>query len=112
AEVLASNIANADTPHYKARDVDFAAAMQNARSQQQQRQQLEREGEQSAFGLAQLSGQHLKFRVPNQPDTGDGNTVDIQQEQSAFMQNALEYQMSLGFLDSKFSGMKKALRGD
>ncbi|MGL4448437.1 flagellar basal body rod protein FlgB [Shewanella sp.] len=112
AEVISSNIANADTPHYKARDVDFAAAMQNAQSQQQQRQQLERDGGQSQFGLAELTGQHVKFRVPNQPDTGDGNTVDIQQEQSAFMQNALEYQMSLGFLDSKFSGMKKALRGD
>lgn len=112
AEVISSNIANADTPHYKARDVDFAAAMQNAQSQQQQRQQLERDGGQSQFGLAELTGQYVKFRVPNQPDTGDGNTVDIQQEQSAFMQNALEYQMSLGFLDSKFSGMKKALRGD
>ncbi|MGL5408941.1 MAG: flagellar basal body rod protein FlgB [Shewanella sp.] len=112
AEVISSNIANADTPHYKARDVDFAAAMQNAQNQQQQRQQFERDGGQSQFGLAELTGQHVKFRVPNQPDTGDGNTVDIQQEQSAFMQNALEYQMSLGFLDSKFSGMKKALRGD
>ncbi|MGL4901348.1 MAG: flagellar basal body rod protein FlgB [Shewanella sp.] len=112
AEVISSNIANADTPHYKARDVDFAAAMQNAQSQQLQRQQLERDGGQSQFGLAELTGQHVKFRVLNQPDTGDGNTVDIQQEQSAFMQNALEYQMSLGFLDSKFSGMKKALRGD
>lgn len=112
AEVISSNIANADTPHYKARDVDFSAAMQVARSQQQQRNSLEMTMGEQHFGLAELTGQYVKFRVPNQPDTGDGNTVDIQQEQSAFMQNALEYQMSLGFLDSKFSGMKKALRGD
>ena len=112
AEVISSNIANADTPHYKARDVDFSAAMQVARSQQLQRNSLEMTPGEQHFGLAELTGQYVKFRVPNQPDTGDGNTVDIQQEQSAFMQNALEYQMSLGFLDSKFSGMKKALRGD
>jgi flagellar basal-body rod protein FlgB len=111
AEVISSNIANADTPHYKARDVDFSAAMQVARHQQQ-RSGLAMQETEKHFGLAELTGQHIKFRVPNQPDTGDGNTVDIQQEQSAFMQNALEYQMSLGFLDSKFSGMKKALRGD
>jgi flagellar basal-body rod protein FlgB len=112
AEVISSNIANADTPHYKARDVDFSAALNVAKSQQQQRNSLEVVGNEQHFGLSQLSGQYVKFRVPNQPDTGDGNTVDVQQEQSAFMQNALEYQMSLGFLDSKFSGMKKALRGD
>lgn len=86
--------------------------MQAARGQQQQRNSLEMQESDKHFGLAELTGQFVKFRVPNQPDTGDGNTVDIQQEQSAFMQNALEYQMSLGFLDSKFSGMKKALRGD
>ena len=112
AEVISSNIANADTPHYKARDVDFSAALNVAKSQQQQRNSLEMVGNEQHLGLSQLSGQYVKFRVPNQPDTGDGNTVDVQQEQSAFMQNALEYQMSLGFLDSKFSGMKKALRGD
>ncbi|MGL5047135.1 MAG: flagellar basal body rod protein FlgB [Shewanella sp.] len=111
AEVISSNIANADTPHYKARDVDFSAAMQAARGQQQ-RNSLEMQASDKHFGLADLAGQAVKFRVPNQPDTGDGNTVDIQQEQSAFMQNALEYQMSLGILERKFSGMKKALRGD
>jgi flagellar basal-body rod protein FlgB len=50
--------------------------------------------------------------MPNQADTGDGNTVDTQKEQAAFMQNSLEYQMSLGFLEGKFNGMRKALRGD
>ncbi|WOT06229.1 flagellar basal body rod protein FlgB [Shewanella youngdeokensis] len=110
AEVLSSNIANADTPHYKARDVDFAKAMNSAQSRQSGLAMTKSDSKH--FDMAALTQQNVAYRVPNQPDTGDGNTVDIQEEQSAFMQNALEYQMSLGFLDSKFSGMKKAIRGD
>ncbi|QIR13966.1 flagellar basal body rod protein FlgB [Shewanella aestuarii] len=110
AEVLSSNIANANTPGYKARDVDFASAMSAARSHQKglsMSQTTEKH-----FDLTALNQQHVKYRVVNQPDTGDGNTVDMQQEQTAFMQNALEYQMSLGFLEGKFSGMRKALTGN
>ncbi|ABE54589.1 flagellar basal-body rod protein FlgB [Shewanella denitrificans OS217] len=110
AEVLSSNIANANTPHYKAQDVDFASAMQSARSHQKGLSMSNTS--EKHFDLTSLTQQHIKYRVPNQPDTGDGNTVDIQKEQSSFMQNALEYQMSLGFLEGKFSGMRKALRGD
>ncbi|ABV37691.1 flagellar basal-body rod protein FlgB [Shewanella sediminis HAW-EB3] len=110
AQVISSNIANADTPHYKARDLDFDKAMQAATSRQNGLSMSR--SDVKHFDLTALSGQNTAYRVPNQPDTGDGNTVDIQQEQSEFMQNALEYQMSLGFLDSKFSGLKKALRGD
>ncbi|CAM3999056.1 flagellar basal body rod protein FlgB [Shewanella insulae] len=109
AEVISSNIANADTPHYKAKDLDFDKALQAARTAQGGLA-MSRSNEKH-FDLAALSQQHISYRVPNQPDTGDGNTVDIQQEQSEFMQNALEYQMSLGFLDGKFSGLKKALKG-
>ncbi|MGB0893972.1 MAG: flagellar basal body rod protein FlgB [Parashewanella sp.] len=110
AEILSSNIANADTPGYKARDVDFAKAMKQAASQQR------------GVGLGSTHQKHFSinsqlqtqtgYRVPNQPDTGDGNTVDMQQEQGAYMQNSLEYQMSLGFLESKFSGLRKAIRGE
>ncbi|MCG9697174.1 flagellar basal body rod protein FlgB [Shewanella sp. Isolate11] len=109
AEVISSNIANADTPHYKAKDLDFDKALQAARTQQGGLEM--RRSNEKHFDLKALTQEHVSYRVPNQPDTGDGNTVDIQQEQSEFMQNALEYQMSLGFLDSKFSGLKKALRG-
>ncbi len=110
AEVLSSNIANSNTPGYKARDVDFASAMNSARSHQQGLQMSQTTDKH--FDLKALSQEHVQFRVPNQPDTGDGNTVDSQQEQAAFMQNSLEYQMSLGFLESKFSGIRKAIRGD
>ncbi len=109
AEVISSNIANADTPHYKAQDVDFATALQDAKSHQGGLNMAR--SDDKHFDLQALTQQHVKYRVPNQPDTGDGNTVDIQQEKAAFMENALEYQMSLGFLDRKFAGLKKALRG-
>lgn len=110
AEVISSNIANANTPHYKARDVDFASAMQAAQTKQTNFS-LNRSNERH-FDISTQTQAHLGFRVPTQPDTGDGNTVDVQQEQTAFMENALEYQMSLGFLDSKFSGLRKAIRGE
>ncbi|MCL1073960.1 flagellar basal body rod protein FlgB [Shewanella dokdonensis] len=110
AEVLSSNIANADTPNYRARDVDFNAALQSAVGKQQSMQMAATS--ENHFDMKSLVQENVKFRIPNQPDTGDGNTVDMQEEQQAFMQNALEYQMSLGFLGGKFSGMKKAIRGD
>ncbi|MCF1426732.1 MAG: flagellar basal body rod protein FlgB [Shewanella sp.] len=109
AEVISSNIANNDTPHYKARDVDFSAALLEAKTRQGGIAMTH--SHEKHFDLKVLSEQHVKYRIPNQPDTGDGNTVDIQQEKMAFMENAMEYQMSLGFLDRKFAGLKKALKG-
>ncbi len=108
SEVLASNIANADTPKYKARDVNFGDALAAAKTG-------------SNFSLQRTNSKHfaissqmqsdIKFRVPNQPDTGDGNTVDVQKERSAFMQNSMEYQASLNFLNSKIAGLRKAIKG-
>ncbi len=109
AEILASNIANADTPGYKARDIDFATALKQAHSQQGM--QVQRTDANHIGGSITLNGE-LLYRVPLQPDTGDGNTVELQHERSQFMQNSLEYQASLTFLDSKFSGLRKAIKGD
>ena len=53
----------------------------------------------------------LQYRIPNQPDTGDGNTVDVQTERTNFMQNSMEYQASLSFLSSKIQTMRKAIKG-
>ena len=109
AETLASNLANANTPGYKAQDMDFERVLQAATSG-------------ASIGLSRTDGRHVTassqvdgqkmYRVPNQPDTGDGNTVDAQVERNLFMQNALEYQASLDFLGSKFKNMSKALKGD
>lgn len=109
AEVLANNLANADTPGYKARDVDFQAMM--ARAQESM----------SGFEMARTHAGHmddgtgggngeLMYRNPHQPSI-DGNTVDSQQEQSRFMRNAMDYQASFQFLNAKFSGLNKALKG-
>ena len=109
AEVLSNNIANADTPGYKAQDLDFSAALAQAESG-------------DSFGLSRTNEKHLsaevslpgtlQYRVPNQPDTGDGNTVDIQQERTDFLENGLQYQASLEFLNSRISSLMKAIKGD
>ena len=108
SEVLAENIANADTPGYKAKDVDFQQALQIAKSRQGQ--DTSRTHEQH-FHIASTMRKDTLFRNPDQPDTGDGNSVDIHRERNAVMQNNLEYQTSLTFLTSRISGLKKALTG-
>lgn len=111
AELLSSNLANADTPGYKARDIDFKSALANAVSGQQQGMSLERTSDKhlaASLGLDPAVG----YRNPNQPDTGDGNTVDAQVERSLFMQNALEYQTSVQFLGGKIKGLMSAIKGE
>ncbi len=111
AELLASNIANADTPGYKAKDVDFASALETAKSQIKSGNAMTRTNEKHLSGGTQMSTSYEMYRVPNQPDTGDGNSVDIQVERNLYTQNALEYQASLSFLSGKIMGLKKALGG-
>lgn len=107
-EIIAGNLANANTPGYKARDIDFKAAMQSARSAQGQ--SLSRTHEKH-FSVTSQVNSDVKFRVPDQPDTGDGNTVDAQVERNTFLDNGLRYQATVQFLDGKIKGMKKALSG-
>lgn len=110
AEVLANNLANADTPGYKARDLDFQAMMQKAQDSI------------TGFAMTTTHSSHidssssgtdgeLLYRTPHQPSI-DGNTVDAQAEQSRFMRNAMDYQASFQFLSSRFSGLTKALKGE
>ena len=109
AELLASNLANSDTPGYKARDIDFKAALSNA--------QLQTSGSLSATHSQHIQissttdGSEVLYRVPNQSSL-DGNTVDAQMEKSAFAENAMRYQASLTFLDGKFKGISAALKGE
>ncbi|MBE0367370.1 flagellar basal body rod protein FlgB [Pseudoalteromonas sp. MMG013] len=111
AEILASNIANADTPGYKAKDIDFARAFKAAKSNQQSGNTMLRTNDKHLSGGTKLNSGVELFRNPNQTDTGDGNSVDIQVERNLYVQNALEYQASLQFLTGKFKGLKKALGG-
>jgi len=107
-EILASNIANADTPGYKAKDLDFSKVLADARSSSFHSVSKTHENH---FDLPGNLSSDTLFRNPNQPDTGDGNTVDVQVERNLFIENSMEYQASLNFLGSKFSGLKKALSG-
>ena len=107
-QVLSSNIANVDTPNYKARDFDFGDALSSARG--------------GSLNLTTTSVSHQQagrtsggsprpmFRIPSQPSL-DGNTVEMDVEQAAFAENALQYRASLAFLDGSIRTLKFALKG-
>tara|TARA_R110002096_G_scaffold164865_2_gene333025 strand:+ start:165 stop:572 length:408 start_codon:yes stop_codon:yes gene_type:complete len=113
SEMLAANLANSDTPNYKARDIDFKSAFESLQGGQLQ----------SSVQLAKSSSQHLssdangiashaiRYRVPSHPSL-DGNTVDADYEKSAFTENAIRYQASLSILGKKISGLISTLRGE
>lgn len=110
AEVLANNMANADTPGFKARGMDFQAMMQKAQDSMGGFD-MEKTHSNHMDTSAGAGNSDLLYRVPNQPSV-DGNTVDAQAEQSRFMRNAMDYQASFQFLNSKFSGLTKAIKGE
>ncbi|WP_174214235.1 flagellar basal body rod protein FlgB [Erythrobacter sp. KY5] len=96
--VIASNIANAGTPGFKARDMDFNAAL-DARLET-------RRGEPAAFGEPDLL-----YRRSAMP-TLDGNTVELSREQVAFAENALAYSATLSFVQGKVNTITRALKGE
>lgn len=114
SEVLASNIANSDTPGYKARDLDFQSALSQAMNKVNTTNgtSLSRTNERHISDSSTISVGDTLYRVPLQPDTGDGNTVDVQTERSEFLQNALRYQASLEFLNQRITQLSRALKGD
>lgn len=94
--LLTSNIANAATPGYKARDIDFAAALK-ARSQ--------------GMGSDQAMTGATRYRVPVMPSL-DGNTVEMATEQTAFAENAVAYSATLSFIRGRVDTISRALKGD
>jgi flagellar basal-body rod protein FlgB len=106
AEVLAANLANSDTPGYKARDLDFATVLGGFEDRPQ---------------LSATHGQHLRpreaehgaqvYRVPIQPAI-DGNTVEPQVEKAEFMKNSTRYFADLVFLNGRIQGIIRAIRGE
>lgn len=96
-ELIANNLANADTPGFRARDIDFRAALAAA--------------ERGAAAQGPTATQSaLRYRVPLAPSL-DGNTVDVQLEQAAFAENAVRYQATLSFLNQRFRGLLTAITG-
>lgn len=117
AETLSNNLANVDTPNFKARDVDFKAmlnqqvnATSNATSTQMLKMQASRSGHIDS-AVTETADGDLLYRTPLQPSV-DGNTVDENIEQAEFMKNALNWQASFQFLSAKFKGLKDAIRGE
>lgn len=107
-EVLAQNIANADTPHYKARDIDFKAVMSEA----QQQETSMTATSSGHFGMGQgIDADGMRFRTPFNT-AFDGNTVEMSVEQAQYGKAAADYQATLNFLENRVSGIRKALRGD
>jgi flagellar basal-body rod protein FlgB len=107
-QVLSSNIANADTPNYKARDINFADALKTAGTESM-RMKTTSSVHKQAWSTADIAGP-MMYRVPMQP-TLDGNTVETDVEQAAFAENALQYRTSLAFLDGALRTLKFAIRG-
>ena len=107
-QLLAANIANADTPNYLARDIDFKGAMASQIS--------------GSVRMARTSSRHISpgqtsggpatvlYRIPHQP-AQDGNTVDSQREKAAIAETSLRYQSSLTFLNMRIRGLKSAITG-
>ncbi|MGL4380281.1 flagellar basal body rod protein FlgB [Vibrio misgurnus] len=109
SELMATNIAQANTPGFKAKGMDFNKALQAASSG-------------ASINLSRTDGRHIPasstmsgeilYRLPTQPDTGDGNTVDVDLERNLFMQNQIRHQASLDFLGNKFKNLTKSIKGE
>lgn len=115
-EILASNIANVDTPNYKARDIDFASELKKA-------VEGERSQHYEGLALARTSTRHIKgrgdplptlddallYRIPAQPSL-DGNTVEMDQERTQFLDNALRYRIATTLVDRRIKSLKEAMQ--
>jgi len=109
-QLLAANIANADTPHYQARDLDFRAVLSTVAAQT------------GGSPLRTTHPAHLPLAAPPAPALTpsyrvngqaavDGNSVDMDAERAAFAENTLRYEASLRFMQSMVSGLQKAISG-
>ena len=112
AEVLANNLANQDTPGYKAQDIDFRETLSAVKNGTENT---------NAPGMKSTNARHLtlennfalhhlKYRMPYQPSL-DGNTVDAQMEQAEFSENSMRYLASLQFLNKNIQGLMTAIKG-
>jgi flagellar basal-body rod protein FlgB len=108
SEVLASNMANADTPGYKARDFDFEGMLRKEMKAPVRLAATHAGHIRSDQGI--VASTQMAYRVPQQPSL-DGNTVEVEREQSEFSENAMRYQASLRFLDSRIKGLLRAIKG-
>ena len=105
-EVLSRNIANADTPNYKAEELDFKAMLKET-----SREYITATHNKHYAALEEQPDDGKRFRVPFN-SSFDGNTVEINVEQANFGQAAADYQTTLNFLENRIGGIRKALKGE
>ena len=94
--MLASNIANAATPGYRARDIDFTQALARASR---------------GMSAERAASESVAYRVPIEASL-DGNTVELSTEQTLFAENAVQYRTTLSFLEGRISTIRRALKGE
>lgn len=111
-QLLAANIANADTPGYKATDLDFSKALQAAVSGQPSQLPLttDQPGQQQPAGSAQPGAGFVAYQQGN-TERLDGNTVDMNREQMAFSKNSIGYEADLSFLTQRIKTLGSAISG-
>ncbi len=114
SEILAANLANADTPGYKAKDIDFKEALSSIMGNRA-------EFKKASLKMTTTNQQHINttennfsadimYRNPYQPSL-DGNTVDAGIEKTEFSKNSIYYSANLRFLTGKFQSLTKAIKG-
>jgi flagellar basal-body rod protein FlgB len=108
--VLATNLANADTPNYKARDIDFAAVLGSSSECQTPLTLRVTQGAHITPLDGELPSGELKYRNPYQASL-DGNTVEMPVEQAAFSENNVRYQASLQFINNRIAQLQFAIAG-
>ena len=107
--VLASNIANVDTPNYKARDIDFSSILATTESNNMRTSHGRHIG---VSNYQALQGDSMiKYRMPSSASL-DGNTVEVNTENSLFTENSMRYQASNTVLNNRIKGVMSALRGE
>jgi flagellar basal-body rod protein FlgB len=109
SEVIASNLANADTPNYKSKDFDFQTVLQQEVGQQSGLRTTNARHISTSSSV--VPADQLKFQVPSKPSL-DGNTVDSQKEQTSFAENEIQYQATLRFINGRISSLRAAIKGE
>jgi|TARA_B100000214_G_scaffold330307_1_gene270637 flagellar basal-body rod protein FlgB len=106
-EMLASNIANAATPNFKARDIDFDTELKRINKIGN----IETTNGSHFSSIQKRIGKDSVYRLPIHPSL-DGNTVEMAVEQMQFSENVMRYQTTLSFLNNKIAGLRSAIKGE
>lgn len=111
AEVLANNLTNASTPNFKAQDIDFVSALSDELNKQQNSGTVSISHADHISDLSSTNNDYY-YQTQTRQNSMDHNTVDTDVQQTKFVENALQYQASLNFINSKIRGLLSAIKGE